>query len=257
MCATSIRINRQTIHTMLGWSHIIMRKCLKSIRQSWIRWHKYACSAVRFKRGVIPRPVCIDLNRCIRHPSIFALETLSLFTFFMWIDTGRMGRASAQCAFARASLVTHLRSPCSKPNVFVSLRLTCPLYLYNSFTKVGTGHQTIGEDGTDAFTIIETHWISLIGYLTVPDLFMLEMSNFSGNQLARPMILMENNNSYFDLFAAMKAYKPTDATTNPSLILSAAQQEQYQHLIESAVKHGNKTGSYVSALIRSHIVIDF
>lgn len=45
------------------------------------------------------------------------------------------------------------------------------------------------------------------------------------------------------LFAAMKAYKPTDATTNPSLILSAAQQEQYQHLIETAVKHGNKTGT--------------
>lgn len=42
---------------------------------------------------------------------------------------------------------------------------------------------------------------------------------------------------------AMKAHKPTDATTNPSLILSAAQQEQYQHLIERAVKHGNKTGT--------------
>lgn len=45
----------------------------------------------------------------------------------------------------------------------------------------------------------------------------------------------------------MKAYKPTDATTNPSLILSAAQQEQYQHLIERAVKHGNKLGKYVHA----------
>lgn len=44
-------------------------------------------------------------------------------------------------------------------------------------------------------------------------------------------------------FIAMKAHKPTDATTNPSLILSAAQQEQYQHLIERAVKHGNKAGA--------------
>jgi len=44
-------------------------------------------------------------------------------------------------------------------------------------------------------------------------------------------------------FEAMKAYKPTDATTNPSLILSAAQQEQYQHLIENALKHGNKVGT--------------
>lgn len=47
----------------------------------------------------------------------------------------------------------------------------------------------------------------------------------------------------FYFFIAMKAHKPTDATTNPSLILSAAQQEQYQHLIERAVKHGNKAGA--------------
>lgn len=45
------------------------------------------------------------------------------------------------------------------------------------------------------------------------------------------------------IFIAMEAHKPTDATTNPSLILSAAQQEQYQHLIERAVKHGNKAGA--------------
>jgi len=44
-------------------------------------------------------------------------------------------------------------------------------------------------------------------------------------------------------FETMKVYKPTDATTNPSLILSAAQQEQYQHLIERAVKHGKKVGT--------------
>lgn len=39
-------------------------------------------------------------------------------------------------------------------------------------------------------------------------------------------------------FEAMKAYKPTDATTNPSLILSAAEMPQYRNLIEKAVKHG-------------------
>jgi len=44
-------------------------------------------------------------------------------------------------------------------------------------------------------------------------------------------------------FEAMKVYQPTDATTNPSLILQAAQQEQYQHLIERAIKHGNKVGT--------------
>ena len=40
----------------------------------------------------------------------------------------------------------------------------------------------------------------------------------------------------------MKAYKPTDATTNPSLILSASAMEQYQHIIDKAVKHGIKAG---------------
>lgn len=44
-------------------------------------------------------------------------------------------------------------------------------------------------------------------------------------------------------FEAMKAYKPTDATTNPSLILSAASMKQYQHIIEKAVKHGLESGT--------------
>lgn len=40
----------------------------------------------------------------------------------------------------------------------------------------------------------------------------------------------------------MKAYKPTDATTNPSLILSAAGMEQYKVLIDKAVKFGLDNG---------------
>lgn len=40
----------------------------------------------------------------------------------------------------------------------------------------------------------------------------------------------------------MKAYKPTDATTNPSLILSAAGMEQYQHLLDKAIKYGKDCG---------------
>lgn len=39
----------------------------------------------------------------------------------------------------------------------------------------------------------------------------------------------------------MKSYKPTDATTNPSLILSAAEMPQYKHLIEKAVKFGRNS----------------
>lgn len=37
-------------------------------------------------------------------------------------------------------------------------------------------------------------------------------------------------------FESMKAYKPQDATTNPSLILQAAAKPEYRHLVEQAVK---------------------
>lgn len=41
----------------------------------------------------------------------------------------------------------------------------------------------------------------------------------------------------------MKNYKPTDATTNPSLILAAANLPQYKSIIDKAVHYGNKVGS--------------
>lgn len=44
-------------------------------------------------------------------------------------------------------------------------------------------------------------------------------------------------------FEAMKAYKPTDATTNPSLILQAANIPQYKPLIDKAVHYGSKVGN--------------
>lgn len=44
-------------------------------------------------------------------------------------------------------------------------------------------------------------------------------------------------------FEAMEQFKPTDATTNPSLILSAACQKKYAHLIDKAVHYGKKAGS--------------
>ncbi|CAH1154991.1 unnamed protein product [Phaedon cochleariae] len=43
-------------------------------------------------------------------------------------------------------------------------------------------------------------------------------------------------------FEAMKIFKPTDATTNPSLILAAANLPQYKSLIEKAAHFANKTG---------------
>ncbi|KAM8712538.1 hypothetical protein ACLKA7_012958 [Drosophila subpalustris] len=45
-------------------------------------------------------------------------------------------------------------------------------------------------------------------------------------------------------FEAICVYKPTDATTNPSLILSASTMERYQYLVRSAVDYGkSKAGS--------------
>jgi len=46
----------------------------------------------------------------------------------------------------------------------------------------------------------------------------------------------------------IKKYKPTDATTNPSLLFKAAGQSQYQHLVEDAVKYGLKNGDGKNAL---------
>src|SRR6187402_3326069 len=44
-------------------------------------------------------------------------------------------------------------------------------------------------------------------------------------------------------FESMKVYHPQDATTNPSLILAAAGQPEYLHLIEKAVDESKKSGN--------------
>merc|ERR1712071_310720 len=41
-------------------------------------------------------------------------------------------------------------------------------------------------------------------------------------------------------FETMIKYKPTDATTNPSLLLAAATLPQYQHLVDKSVAYGKK-----------------
>ncbi|EEB13856.1 transaldolase, putative [Pediculus humanus corporis] len=41
-------------------------------------------------------------------------------------------------------------------------------------------------------------------------------------------------------FEAMKKYKPTDATTNPSLILNAANSDKFKHLIDEAISYAKK-----------------
>lgn len=44
-------------------------------------------------------------------------------------------------------------------------------------------------------------------------------------------------------FESIAKYTPQDATTNPSLILAAAQKETYAKLIDTAVQYGKKSGS--------------
>ena len=49
----------------------------------------------------------------------------------------------------------------------------------------------------------------------------------------------------------MKTYKPTDATTNPSLILQAANLPQYKPLVEKAIHYGIKVGTTAAEKLES------
>lgn len=49
-------------------------------------------------------------------------------------------------------------------------------------------------------------------------------------------------------------YAPTDATTNPSLIFAAAQEEQYQHLIDDAISYGLSKATEEEAMM--HFIMD-
>lgn len=59
---------------------------------------------------------------------------------------------------------------------------------------------------------------------------------------------------------AIKKHSPTDATTNPSLILAAAQKPQYHPLIEEAVKYSQtkaKNGEERSILLMDKLFVNF
>jgi len=47
-------------------------------------------------------------------------------------------------------------------------------------------------------------------------------------------------------FNAIQKYKPQDATTNPSLLLSASQLPAYKHLVEDAIQYGKSKGKDVA-----------
>src|ERR1700742_1507959 len=56
-------------------------------------------------------------------------------------------------------------------------------------------------------------------------------------------------------FATLKEFAPQDATTNPSLILKAAQMPAYKHLLDKAIADGKASKATGKELI-SHIVDD-
>ena len=56
----------------------------------------------------------------------------------------------------------------------------------------------------------------------------------------------------------IKKYQPTDATTNPSLILKASKIEEYKPIIEEAVNYGkSKGGSNPLELVITKVFVNF
>lgn len=61
-------------------------------------------------------------------------------------------------------------------------------------------------------------------------------------------------------FDSIKVYKPTDATTNPSLILAASQKPQYKHLIEDATSYSkakSKSAEEERSLFMDKLFVNF
>lgn len=58
---------------------------------------------------------------------------------------------------------------------------------------------------------------------------------------------------------SIEKYKPQDATTNPSLILAAAKNPKYQHLIEDAIAYGKKhaDSDSVNDLVMDELFVNF
>jgi len=52
-------------------------------------------------------------------------------------------------------------------------------------------------------------------------------------------------------FESIKKYKPTDATTNPSLILAATKMPQYKKLIDEAIVYGKKNGKTLTEQVEA------
>src|SRR5207237_5202088 len=61
-------------------------------------------------------------------------------------------------------------------------------------------------------------------------------------------------------FATIKEYAPSDATTNPTLLLKAAQKSEYQYVVERAVAEARKSNLSGAASTRNvvdHLLVFF
>src|SRR5689334_14445438 len=58
-------------------------------------------------------------------------------------------------------------------------------------------------------------------------------------------------------FETLKHYSPTDSTTNPSLIFTASQQPQYQHLVDEAVKNGKMNKGQSLSYALDNVFVNF
>src|ERR1043165_7202287 len=61
-------------------------------------------------------------------------------------------------------------------------------------------------------------------------------------------------------FESMTAFKPQDATTNPSLVLSAIQKQNYAHLLEEVLRNRKSTGLTGAKQIEDicdHLLVQF
>ncbi len=67
----------------------------------------------------------------------------------------------------------------------------------------------------------------------------------SSTSSTRPEELDGADSSYLALILAIDAYKPQDATTNPSLILAASKQAAYAKLIDVAIKYAKDKGGSI------------
>lgn len=56
---------------------------------------------------------------------------------------------------------------------------------------------------------------------------------------------------------SIRAFTPTDATTNPSLIYAAAQMPQYRHLVDDAVSYGKSKGGDVLSQTMDKLAVNF